>query len=265
MDRWLIPCACGCGASIVNFGRDGQPIRYKVGHNWTPALSKLGATASVASPNAKQSRSNAGKKSWSDPAYRQRMAESVQRQWADPAFKDKTLSAARKGIRLKWEDPGFRAKMSESGKRQIAILRKNPDAMRRNREIQSKRLRALWKTPEWIIKISKAHAHQCGTLRTSRPEKRLRAFLKDGGVGFITNKRFVLKDGYTVPDVFVESLSLAVFTDGTYWHGKPKKKQRDMEQRSALQQMGIAVFVIDQGQPEAPQFESLLRKIGELS
>lgn len=261
MMRQFVPCACGCGSTIINFGRDGQPIRYKVGHNWTPALAKAGAAASVASPYAKQVRSQAGKKTWSDPAYRQRMAESVQRQWADPAFKEKTLSAARRGIRRKWKETEFRNKMAEVARKNMAAMRRNPEINKRITRGVSKRLRDLWRTPEWIAKIKATHANQCGTTRTSKPEKRLRAFLSEIGITFLPNKRFVLDHGYTMPDAYIPEFNLAVFTDGTYWHGNPAKKQRDLEQRTALRQMGVFVFVIDQGQPELPQFQALLQRM----
>lgn len=259
MARSEVACACGCGKTFIDFDGDGRLRRFVSGHNTTPEFAKSIRAKFAMRPDAKDVLRQNGKKAWSNTAYRQRMAESNQRQWADPAFRKKTLSAARGGIKRKWaEDADYRKRMSISGKQQIVRLRNDEDAMRRHGEIQSKRLNALWKTPEWIAKISKAHAHQCGTLRTSRPEKRLRAFLLDNDIGFETNRRFILERGYTVPDIFIESIGLAIFTDGTYWHGKPAKKQRDREQRAALERMGICVFVIDQGKPETPQFAELL-------
>lgn len=138
MKRWLIPCLCGCGGMIQNFDRDGKPLRYLLGHNWTPELSRLGAAASVANPNFKKLRSEAGKKSWRNPAYRERMAASVQRQWADPNFKEKTLSSAHRGIKRKWaKDPSYRNKMRAIGREQMALLRQNKEAMLRSSQAQT--------------------------------------------------------------------------------------------------------------------------------
>lgn len=257
-----IACACGCSAMINPLNRDGKPRRFISGHNITREMAKAGAAASLARPDARDIRSRAGKMAWSDPSYRQRMADSNQRQWADPDFRTKTLTAAHEAAKRKWsQDPEYRDKMKAMGRTMMANLHLNKEAMAKANEAQRVRLNRLWKTPEFIHKIARAHANQCGTLRTSKPELRLRDFLNTQGEVFRVNKRFVLGRGYTVPDIFIPLIPMAVYTDGTYWHGSDKKKRRDMEQRTELETSGIEVFVIDQGKNESAEFDRLRRRL----
>jgi len=263
MDRHIVVCACGCGQTFMDYDSEGRLRRFVSGHNTTREFAQTIRARLTARPDARQIFSAAGKKAWMDADYRKRMLESGQRQWADPRFREKTLSAAHAAAKEKWRDPEFRQRMVEAGRRLSHHLQR-PDVKSNNRRAVSNRLKQLWRTPEWIAKLKVTHASQCGTTRTSKPEKRLHRFISNIGHAFETDKRFVLNHGYTVPDAYIPSVNLAIFTDGTYWHGKPEKRRRDSEQREALRQMGVNVFVIDQGQPEQPQFEILQRTLQEM-
>lgn len=264
IDRLVTVCECGCGCEIPRLNRDGKPRRFVTGHNLTRELALLGAAASNAKPDAKSIRSASGKKAWADPEYRQRMALSIQRQWADPKFRLKTLSAAHNGARLKWKDADFRKKMTEVGRVSARRLF-DPEIRIKNRRAVSARLKRLWTSPEWIAKIKATHANQCGTTRESRPERRLRSFLRELGQSIETHHRFVLDRGYTMPDAYIPSINLAIFTDGVYWHGKASKRARDLEQRESLVHNGISVFIIDQGKSESDQFIELAKLIAQLT
>jgi hypothetical protein len=178
-----------------------------------------------------------------DPEFRARSAEatreSLKRLRQDKAFVD----ASREAAKRKWNDPEFRKKMAEAHRRQ-------------------------WEDKEFVAKIKAANLERRSRLNWSKenlPEKMLREALTSMGFVVQIGKKIELAGrSWTVPDAYVSELDLAIYTDGTYWHGRPEVKRRDVRVDADLLDLGHLSFRFDQGKDfdaEMRRFAAFVREI----
>src|SRR3990167_2754696 len=214
-----------------------------------------------------------------NPVCRARMSASAKRRWLndDGSFRDKISRLSKERLTEQWKDKEFRNHMLPSQRmnsrrlkslwtdnatkeEMLSYAHAGNEAGRNNPKTSAMRSRTakkLWANEEFRQLMADSNERQ-GNKNPNKPEKKLYAALRENHIKFVTKKSIMLQNSFTVPDAFVPSCKLAIYTDGEYWHGLPYVKKKDKRIRNCLRKLGYRIFVIDQAKNFCKQFDALV-------
>lgn len=104
----------------------------------------------------------------------------------------------------------------------------------------SESMKLAWQDPEKIKKFSKGRDYYLHHSNRTTIELLAMAALSDMGYDILVQVRL----GRYMPDIVIESIKTIVEYDGSYWHSRPSRAERDAARNASHVRHGYRVVVL---------------------